>query len=140
MDGLDSLDWRHEQDTRHRGRATRNGRDPQNHAKMDETLAKMETLRAKMDTLIVPMETLIVLLYAPKRSYCMHRNIKRTGFPLRTRLRIALVWSSLVCMHISWGGICTSLLWQSAVDVRCRPVLGASGHPVPLITVTITVA
>ena len=87
-----------------------------------------------MDTLIVPMETLIVLLYAPKRSYCMHRNIKRTGLPLRTRLRIALVWSSLVCMHASWGGICTSLLWQSAVDVRCRPVLGASCHPVPLIT------
>ena len=103
---------------------------------MDETLAKMETLRAKMDTLIVPMETLIVLLYAPKRSYCMHRNIKRTGFPLWTRLRIALVWSSLVCMHASWGGICTSLLWQSAVAVCCRPVLGASGHPVPLITMS----
>ena len=95
---------------------------------MDETLAKMETLRAKMDTLIVPMETLIVLLYAPKRSYCMHRNIKRNGFPLRTRLRIALVWSSLVCMHASWGGICTSLLWQSAVDVCCRLV------PVPWVT------
>ena len=34
-----------------------------------------------------------------------------------------------MCMHISWGVICPSLLWQSAVDVCCRPVPGPPGPP-----------
>jgi hypothetical protein len=67
---------------------------------------KLDTLRAKMDTL----DTLIVLLHTPKHK--------------APRLRIALVWSSLACMDISWGGICTSLLWQSCNDYKIKVRVG----------------